>query len=76
MAFEYRELEFEEAFKRLSEIVRELESGGLKLEEALRKFEEGVELANWCSKKLSEAELTVKQLAEQKGKVELLDWKP
>ncbi|MEM2934119.1 MAG: exodeoxyribonuclease VII small subunit [Methanocellales archaeon] len=76
MAFEIRELEFEEALKRLSEIVRELESGGLKLEEALHKFEEGVELANFCSKKLSEAELTVKQLVEQKGKVELLDWKP
>ncbi len=76
MEFEYRELEFEEALKRLSEIVRELETGGLTLEEALRKFKEGVELANWCSKKLCEAELTVKQVVEQKGKVELLDWKP
>jgi exodeoxyribonuclease VII small subunit len=47
---------FEQALKQLEQIVREMESGDLPLELALKKFEEGVELSKFCSQKLEETE--------------------
>lgn len=47
---------FEQALKQLEHIVREMESGDLPLETALKKFEEGVELSKFCSQKLEETE--------------------
>jgi len=47
---------FEKAMKKLEQIVQELESGNLPLEKAISKFEEGVTLSNFCSKKLDETE--------------------
>jgi len=45
---------FENAMKRLETIVQELESGDLVLDEALKKFQEGVKLSKFCSRKLDE----------------------
>ena len=42
--------------QRLEEIVRDLETGELPLEKAIKKFEEGVRLSKFCSKKLDETE--------------------
>ncbi|MBE9546634.1 MAG: exodeoxyribonuclease VII small subunit [Proteobacteria bacterium] len=50
------EKKFEEALKKLEEIVRKMESGDLTLEESLKSFEEGVSLSRFCAKKLDEAE--------------------
>ena len=47
---------FENAIKRLEAIVQELESGDLTLDDALKKFQEGVKLSKFCSKKLDETE--------------------
>ncbi len=47
---------FETALKKLEEVVRRLESGELPLEESLKAFEEGVRQANFCTRKLNEAE--------------------
>lgn len=47
---------FEEALKKLEDIVREMESGDLTLEKSLKSFEEGVRLSRFCAKKLDEAE--------------------
>jgi len=47
---------------KLEEIVLQLEEGELSLEEALRKFEEGVELSRFCTEKLTQAEEKVKRL--------------
>jgi exodeoxyribonuclease VII small subunit len=47
---------FENAMKRLEGVVQELESGDLSLDEALKKFQEGIKLSKFCSKKLDEAE--------------------
>lgn len=67
---EKRELEFEEALKKLEEAVQALESGKLTLEEAFHRYEEGMELARCCNERLCRAELRVKQLLEQKGRIE------
>lgn len=50
---------FEDAMKRLETIVEELEGGELALDEALKKFQEGVKLYSFCTKKLDESEKKV-----------------
>ncbi len=47
---------FELALKELEGIVKQLETGEAKLEEALALFERGVKLSRFCSQKLEEAE--------------------
>ncbi len=47
---------FEASIEKLEEIVNDLESGDLSLEESIKKFEEGVKLSKTCSKKLDETE--------------------
>ncbi len=71
-----REKSFEEALRRLENIVRELEEGELSLEEALSKFEEGIRLSRFCTQKLTQAEEKVKKLiktAEGEFKIQPLD---
>lgn len=57
-----KEKNFEQALTKLEEIVLELEEGELSLEDALAKFEEGVELSRFCTQKLTRAEEKVKKL--------------
>jgi exodeoxyribonuclease VII small subunit len=47
---------FEQSLKQLERIVQELEDGDLPLEKALKKFEEGIQLTQFCSQKLDETE--------------------
>jgi exodeoxyribonuclease VII small subunit len=47
---------FEQAMKQLEQIVQDLESGDMPLEKAIKKFEEGIELSKYCTKKLDESE--------------------
>ena len=64
------EKKFEAALARLEEIVAELESGELGLEQSLKLFEEGVKLARVCNARLEEAERKVEVLLKDKnGKV-------
>ena len=55
---------FEQAIKRVEEIVAELEGGNLPLEESLKIYEEGVELTKFCSTKLNETEDKIKTLVK------------
>ena len=45
--------------EQLERIVSELETGELPLETAIKKFEEGMKLSTFCSKKLDETEKKV-----------------
>jgi exodeoxyribonuclease VII small subunit len=56
---------FEDALRRLEEIVRKMESGELALEESLKAFEEGIRLSRLCAKKLDEAERRVEVLLHE-----------
>lgn len=47
---------FEQAMKKLELIVQQLESGEQPLEDAVKKFEEGIKLSKFCSEKLDETE--------------------
>jgi len=55
-------LTFEQAFQQLEEVVRQLESGELSLEQSLTLFERGMLLARLCESKLDAAEQKVNQL--------------
>lgn len=48
----------------------ELERGDIALEQALKLFEEGVQLSNSCRKELEEAEGKVEILLKQNGKLQ------
>jgi len=52
-------LTFESAMKRLETIVQDLERGDLSLDEALKKFQEGMKISKFCSDKLDESEKKV-----------------
>ena len=67
MADEKKEMEFEAALKRLENIVENLENGELSLEAALKQYEEGVRMADICSKRLTEAEKKVEVLMKTGG---------
>jgi len=58
---------FEEAMQRLEEIVQGLEGGDLSLGDSLKAFEEGMELAMFCSKELEAAEKKVTLLVKEGG---------
>ncbi|QTA80426.1 Exodeoxyribonuclease VII, small subunit [Desulfonema limicola] len=61
---------FEKAMKQLEDIVHELESGDLSLENAMKKFEEGIQLSKFCSKKLDETEKKITMLTcDQDGNI-------
>ena len=53
---------FEQAVKRLSEIIQALEKGDLPLEESLRLFEEGVKLSRASQGQLDAAQKRVEEL--------------
>jgi exodeoxyribonuclease VII small subunit len=53
---------FEDSIRRLTEIVEQLETGDLPLEDSLVLFEEGVRLAQSSQAKLDAAEKRVEQL--------------
>ena len=62
---------FEEDLKKLQKIVEELSGGKLTLGEALKKYEEGVKLAQDCAGELNEAQRKVELLMKKDGTFEL-----
>lgn len=61
----------EEDIKKLQKIVDELEGGKLTLGESLKKYEEGIKLAQACSLLLNEAQRKVELLMKKDGKFSL-----
>lgn len=63
-------MKFEEAMKKLEEIVERLEGGNMPLEESVEMFEKGIELSKYCSKKLDEVERRITViLQDNNGKI-------
>lgn len=56
------EMKFEEAIKKLEKIVEDLESGDLSLDDAIKRYEEGIKLSGLCSKKLEAIQKKVEVL--------------
>ena len=70
-----KEIKFEEALKRLEEIVEKLETGQIALDDSIKVFEEGNELVKLCLDKLNKAEQKIKQIsADSEGKIKIDDF--
>jgi exodeoxyribonuclease VII small subunit len=66
------EMKFEDALKKLEKIVEDLEKGDLTLDEALKKYQEGVELSRMCNQRLEWAKKKIDTLTKnKKGEFEL-----
>lgn len=60
-----KKLKFEEALKRLEEIVSRLEDGEISLDESLVLFQEGRKLSRECAEQLAEVETRARILLEE-----------
>jgi len=58
---------FEDALKRLEEVLDSLEHGNLNLEESVKAFEEGVGLVRFCHGRLDEVERRVELLLKDEA---------
>jgi exodeoxyribonuclease VII small subunit len=67
---------FEDCLQRLEKIVNELEKGNVPLEQAIKLFEEGVQLSDSCRKELDAAEGKVEILLKQNGKLQAEPFEP
>lgn len=61
------EQKFETALIELEKIVDKLENEDIDLDESIKIYEEGVLLANFCSKKLNEVKTKISILVEKNG---------
>ncbi len=59
---EIKDLSFEEALVQLENIVRELESGRIKLDDAVKAYERAVSLKKLCESKLKAAQLKIEKI--------------
>jgi len=55
-------MSFEDALAELEQIVRRLEGGQVKLDEAIQSYERGAQLKQHCEKKLTEAQQRVDRI--------------
>lgn len=67
------EKSFEENIKELEVIVKELESGDVELENAIKKFTIAMELSKNASKKLKAAEKAINKILTDNDKLENFD---
>lgn len=59
---ETAELTFEDALTKLENIVRELEAGRIKLDDAVAAYTQAVTLKNFCEQKLKDAQLKIEKI--------------
>ena len=57
-----KEMKFEEALNKLSEINEKLSAEDISLEDSVKLFKEGVELTKLCQKKLDDAKQEIEQI--------------
>jgi len=62
-----KELSFEENLNTLETIVKELESGNVPLDDAIKKFTEAMKIAKVCDDKLKNAEDNVNKILNEDG---------
>lgn len=62
-----RKKKFEDAIKKLEEILHQLEDHDMELDESLKLFQEGVELYQFCHQKLDDAEAKISMIIDENG---------
>jgi len=61
--------DFEASLRELEKIVEQMEAGDQSLEDALKSFQRGIELARSCQQGLKDAEQRVEKLVQQNGQL-------
>ena len=69
-----KKINLEKSLADLEDLVEELESGDLPLEQAMKKFEEGIKLTRGCQAALKDAEQKVQILMKSAGGEDLSDF--
>ena len=64
-----KEKTFENALENLEKIVKELESGSIDLDSAIKKYTEAMELSKFCSEKLKDATDKVNKILTESGEL-------
>jgi exodeoxyribonuclease VII small subunit len=59
---EISQMSFEDALAELEQIVRRLEAGQVKLDEAIQSYERGAQLKQHCERQLNEAQQRVERI--------------
>jgi exodeoxyribonuclease VII small subunit len=59
-----KNLTFEQALKKLSDIVTKIEAGQISLEQSLSQYEEGMELIKYCRGILEKAEKKIEDMVK------------
>ena len=67
---EKKEKIFEKNLQKLEEIVKKLENGDIPLDDAIKEFNEAMELANICDKKLKNAEEALTKIVKEDNQLE------
>jgi len=65
-----RKLDFEEAMKRLEEILQQLDTDEIRLDDAITLYKEGLQMAGICSEKLTQAQGELKVFLDGQWKKE------
>ena len=65
-----KEVSFEDKIRELEEIVKELESGEVNLDEAIDKYTKAMKLAKECSDRLNRATEKVNKILKENGELE------
>jgi exodeoxyribonuclease VII small subunit len=61
-------LSFEQAIKKLTDIVSKIEDGQISLEQSLAQYEQGMELIKHCRAILQKAEKKIDEISKEKEK--------
>jgi len=61
-------LSFEQAIKKLTDIVSKIEDGQISLEQSLTQYEQGMELIKYCRGILQKAEKKIEEISKEKEK--------
>lgn len=70
---EKKDKSFEQSLEELEKLVKELENGDVPLDDAIDKFNEGMRLANLCTKKLEAANDTITKALNKEGNLETFE---
>lgn len=65
-----KEKSFEDSLNELEQIVKDLESGNVPLDDAITKFNEAMKIAKDCNDKLNKAEESVNKILNKEGSLE------
>lgn len=67
---ENKEKSFEENLGQLEEIVKKLESGDIPLDDAIKEFNQAMDLAKVCDERLKKAEESLTKIVKEDGSLE------